>query len=134
MPAVVRPFIVRSLGGGAVELRNDGEEPARVAFELDIEREVGGRWESTGVSNMLMQTRCFDQRPADGCVTIPARGAYRPLPWRGWFGCTQCMVCRANVPAAPGRYHIVAHGCAGSGRAESEPIIVAREGVIQAAE
>jgi hypothetical protein len=128
-----RPFAVRNLGGGAVEVRNDGDVPVRVAFELDIEREVGGRWESTHVSNMLAQTKCFDPRPADVCVTIPAHGAFRPLPWRGWFGCTQCLICRANVPASPGRYRIVAIGCAGGDRVESEPTVVVREGVIEGA-
>ena len=61
-----RPLAVRNLGGGAVEVRNDGDVPLRVAFDLDIEREVGGRWESTHTPNMLMQTQCFDPRPANG--------------------------------------------------------------------
>lgn len=80
-----------------------------------------------------MQTACFDPRPADGCVTIRPQAAFRPLPWRGWFGCTQCLTCRADVPASPGRYRIVAGGCGGGDRAESGPISVVRDGEIEEA-
>jgi hypothetical protein len=41
------------------------------------------------------------------------------------------MSCRANVPAAPGRYRVVARVCDGGAQAESEPFTVVRDGEIE---
>jgi hypothetical protein len=111
---------------GNVVLRNDGDTAVRVAWELPIEKEIAGAW--TSAHSMQLMTKCFDPKPADGCVTIAPHASFTPLPWTGWFGCTQCGSCRANVPAGEGRYRVVAVECDGGARHAGPPMELAGEG------
>lgn len=111
---------------GNVVLRNDGDAPVRVAWELPIEKQVDGAW--TAAHSMQLMTKCFEPKPADGCLTIAPHASFTPLPWTGWFGCTQCGSCRANVPAGEGRYRVVAVECGGGARHEGPPMEIVGEG------
>jgi hypothetical protein len=118
---------------GAVELRNTTDKPVRMSWNMAIEREGSAPtampvWDEAHFSTMTMAPECFKGPPKDGCVTVPAHGAYKPLPWRGWIGCTQCLSCRGNVPAAPGSYRIVAFECDTGARHESAPLVVVEPG------
>ncbi len=111
---------------GTVVLRNDGEAAVRVAWELPIEREDAGGW--TAAHAMQLMTKCFEPKPSDGCVTIAPHASFTPLPWTGWFGCTQCGSCRANAPAGDGRYRVVAVECDGGARHAGPSMEIVGEG------
>ena len=117
---------VLGTGPGAIEIANDTDAPVGIEWDLRIEMETPGGWVAR--PTMVMQTECFGTPPPDRCVKLPPHGSFKPLPWLGWFGCTQCHTCRANVPAAPGRYRIVAVECGTGARHESPVIVVADEG------
>ncbi|MGH7330760.1 MAG: hypothetical protein ACREJX_20615, partial [Polyangiaceae bacterium] len=111
---------------GTVILKNDSDASVRVTWELSIERNDGGAWATA--STMSLQRKCFDPGPADACFSIAAHTSYAPLPWTGWFGCTQCGTCDANAPAAPGTYRFVAVECESKKRHESTPLEIVDEG------
>ena len=133
-PAPAKPEVALVvIAPGAVELRNGTSTPARVSWNMAIEREgeppsSRPAWSDAQMSTMTMTPKCFTPPPAEGCVTVPAQGSHKPLPWRGFLGCTQCLSCRANAPAAPGRYRIVAFDCDSNARYESEPVVVVAPG------
>jgi hypothetical protein len=103
---------VESRFPGDVQIVNDTEKTVRIQWDLPMEREddaTVGVW-TTAHTLSMMQT-CFAPPPTDACVAIAPHTSYAPLPWTGWFGCTQCGVCRANAPARPGHYRVSAVEC-----------------------
>jgi hypothetical protein len=111
---------------GHLSIRNDRDRPLRIAWEMPIEREASGAWSLAG--GMHPMAACQAPGPADGCVTIAPRSSLALRPWTGWFGCTQCGTCRANVPAQPGRYRAVAVECDGGARHEGPVMEIVDEG------
>jgi hypothetical protein len=107
--SIVAGVHVESRFPGDVQIVNDTNATVRINWNLPIEREEAGVW-TVGHTMTMMQT-CFAPPPPDVCVAIAPHSSYAPLPWTGWFGCTQCGVCRANAPARAGRYRVVAVEC-----------------------
>lgn len=105
---------------GHVVVRNDRDVPVRIAWKMPMQHESGGTW--SDVHTLEAKTSCTQLAPADDCVTIAAHASLEPRPWTGWFGCTQCGSCRANVPAGEGRYRAVAVEC-GSGARHVGPVM-----------
>ena len=110
---------------GGVEIVNDTDAPVGILRALPIERQDGTTWAPT--HNLDMKPTC-DAAPLPDCVSIPAHTRHAPLPWTGWFGCTQCGTCRANAPAEIGTYRVVAVECASGVRHEGPPLAVVGEG------
>lgn len=125
-PSSAAGWHVDVVSPGGVVVQNDTDAPVSVALEMPIEREEAGTF--VPVNGMKMMTKCFEPAPASGCVTVPAHGTFSPLPWTGWFGCTQCGTCRANVPAGAGRYRVVAKECASGARRESAVMEIVGDG------
>jgi hypothetical protein len=111
---------------GGVSVVNDGDAPASVQWEMPIERDDAGKWTRTHV--LALMTKCIEEAPLGKCVTIPAHGKIDALPWTGWFGCTQCGICRANAPAQAGRYRVVAIECGSAARIEGPPMTLVEDG------
>jgi len=125
-PAAASLVRVDVTAPGTVVVRNDTDAPVRIAWDLPIEREGAGGW--AAVHSLQMMTSCFDPAPADKCVAIAPRAAFTPRPWTGWFGCTQCGTCRANAPAQPGRYRVVAIECGSNARHEGPAMEIVSTG------
>ena len=111
---------------GGVSIVNDGDAPASVQWELPIERDDSGTWTRTHV--LTLMKACMEQPPPGKCVTVPAHGKVDAIPWTGWFGCTQCGICRLNAPARAGRYRVVALECGSGTRVEGPPMTLVDEG------
>ena len=105
---------------------NDGDAPASVQWELPIEREDAGTW--TRAHSLTLMTKCIEEAPPGKCVTVPAHGKVDAIPWTGWFGCTQCGICRANAPARAGRYRVVALECGSGTRVEGPAMTLVQDG------
>jgi hypothetical protein len=99
-------------GGRSVGLRvvNDdpGDFPARLRAEVQVEREVGGRWERVGTAGLRLRARCEDA--ASDCVTLERDTELVVVPWSGMLGDAQCE-CTRCAPAPAGRYRFVATTC-----------------------
>jgi hypothetical protein len=111
---------------GGVSIVNDGDAPASVQWELPIERDDSGTWTRTHV--LTLMKACIEDAPPGKCVTVPAHGKIDAIPWTGWFGCTQCGICRANAPARAGRYRVVALECGSGARTEGPPMTLVQDG------
>lgn len=99
-------------GSRAVGLRVVNDDPsdfsARVRPEVEVEREVNGRWERVGVAGFQLRARC--DRDVRECVTLAPRSAITVVPWTGMLGDGQC-VCTRCAPAPAGRYRFVVNTC-----------------------
>jgi hypothetical protein len=121
-----RGIHVESTFPGDVRVVNDGDAVARIMWSMPMEREEAGVW--TPAHSMTLMQSCEKPPPASMCVEIAPHTTYATLPWTGWFGCTQCGICRANAPARPGRYRAVAVECDGGPRHEGPPMTIVDEG------
>ena len=105
------PMEVRlTKGFGAFRLINHG--PAvQLASAVEVERQVDGRWTSTGVSNLYLVPKCMIGVTSK-CVTLPAGGPLEPVAWRGNYCYSQCPVpCDLDSPVPAGTYRFVVSTC-----------------------
>ena len=115
------PLILHTLAPGAFEIENQSAAPVSIAWSVDIEWLNQGTW--TARPSMGLNDKCPITYPDPECKTLAPGARWRPLPWTGWFGCTQCMSCDKNVPAGPGTYRFAVSLCNSSTRVLSEPIV-----------
>lgn len=121
-PSAPPKLIVRNLTPGALEIENQSGAPVEIDGRVVIERQANGAWLAGHA--MSLSNTCPLTYPEPACKTLAAGERWRPLPWTGWFGCTQCMSCDKNVPAGAGTYRFAVSLCNSSTKFVGEPIVV----------
>jgi hypothetical protein len=111
---------------GNVAIVNDTDAAVSIQWDLLIERDSSGTWKQAHA--MTMMQKCVEAPPTGKCVVVAAHATYKPLPWTGWFGCTQSGICRANSPAVAGRYRAVALECGSGARFEGPAMTLVEDG------
>jgi len=98
-------------------VQSRGDEPAKLAREVTVQREDGGEW--TDVATVSLRWSC--EQPAEqGCVTLVPGAELRPPPWLGNKG--DGAQCDGGGEAAPkGTYRFVAQSCDGAHTLAGEP-------------
>jgi hypothetical protein len=107
---------IRVDGFGQLIVENHNEIAVQFLREVTIDMKTidvktGGGY-GLYMHGMFLDEKCpMTEQPA--CVTVDANSTLRPMPWTGWFGCTQCHICDKNVPAPAGVYRFVVTSCDG---------------------
>ncbi|HPH65630.1 MAG TPA: hypothetical protein PLF40_07795 [Kofleriaceae bacterium] len=122
-PAATSPKLtVHNLTPGALEIENQSGAAISIAWRVAIERQANGAWLDD--HEMSLSDKCPLTYPEPECKTLAAGERWRPLPWTGWFGCTQCNSCDKNFPAGAGTYRFAVSVCNSSTKFLGEPIVV----------
>jgi hypothetical protein len=98
--------------GRNVALRVTNDDPAgrtaTIHAAIDIEHEVGGRWERAPVSGVELRSDCHAD--VTGCVSLAPHQSIVIAPWLAMVGDGQCA-CEECGPAPAGRYRFVLRSC-----------------------
>ena len=104
-------------------LESRGEERARFASAVIVERETDGAFAPVDGVELSLRASC--ETPAPECVTLVGGAELRPPPWRGQLGQAQCE-CERCADAPEGRYRFVIRSCSGAHRVEGQPFELRR--------
>jgi len=84
--------------------------------EVEVERQVDGKWQNARVSNLLLVRSC-QEKAAQKCIQLAARATLQPPPWRGTYCYSQCPIsCDLDGPLPAGTYRFAITSCDGKHR------------------
>ena len=96
---------------GAFEIENTGGS-IELEWQASIERKTGERWEPLPANIKLNLIEQCGTAMKGRCLSLPAGGKIRPVPWTGFACLVQCpRSCRSNSYLGPGTFRVVVSSC-----------------------